>query len=246
MKIIISETANELGKKAAKQAALIINNAIESKGNARIALSTGASQFTFFSAFVKEDIDWGRVEMFHLDEYIGVDSSHPASFCKYLKERFISLLPKSLKAAYLIDGRKDAKSVIKEISEEILIAPPDLGMIGIGENAHIAFNDPPADFITGEPYIVVNLSDTCKAQQVREGWFENAGKVCKQAVSMSCRQIMKCKHIISAVPYAVKNNAVKAMLKAEKTDNNIPATLLKTHPGFWLYLDKESGKGVTV
>ena len=143
-----------------------IINEIREKGFARIVLSTGASQFTFFEEFVKQDIDFSKVEMFHLDEYIGIGEEHPASFCRYLKERFASKV--TLKKAYFIDGTKDPREVIKQVSEELLKAPVCLGLIGIGENAHIAFNDPPADFEDEACYKIVNLDEKCKRQQVGE------------------------------------------------------------------------------
>ena len=240
MKIVRQETVKEIAKLAAVQAAEIVNDAISRNGIARILLSTGASQFEFFEEFVKQDIDWTKVEMFHLDEYVGVDESHKASFVKYLKERFEKKLPQRLKAAHYIDGMRNTKEMIAELTVAIRKQAIDLGMIGIGENAHIAFNDPPADFDCDDAYIVVNLNETCKQQQVREGWFPDINSVCLQAISMSCKEIMKCKNIISFVPYSVKAKAVANTLASDKVDNMIPATLLKTHPAFTLYIDKDS------
>lgn len=237
MEIKIFNDAKELGRAAARKAAGIINDNIREKGFARIVLSTGASQFTFFEEFVKQDIDFSKVEMFHLDEYIGIGEEHPASFCRYLKERFASKV--TLKKAYFIDGTKDPREVIKQVSEELLKAPVCLGLIGIGENAHIAFNDPPADFEDEACYKIVNLDEKCKRQQVGEGWFKSVDDVCKQAITMTCKQIMKCENIISVVPYKVKAEAVKATIENELTPD-VPATLLKTAKSFTLMLDKDS------
>ncbi|MBQ4637512.1 MAG: 6-phosphogluconolactonase [Clostridia bacterium] len=234
MEIRICKDRYELGKSAAKFVASLINAAIAEKGSARIVLSTGASQFDTLASLITQPVDWTKVEMFHLDEYIDLPETHPASFRKYLKEKFTSLVP--LKAAHFVDGTKEN---IAHLSRLINEAEIDVGLIGIGENSHIAFNDPPADFDTDDPYIVVNLNDTCKLQQVGEGWFAALDDVPKQAVSMSCRQIMKCRHIVSCVPYSVKANAVKLTLESELS-NTVPATLLKTHENFTLYIDSDS------
>ena len=237
MKVKIFENPIELGKDAAKYCAEIINEAIDSKGNARIILATGASQFETLKALVESDIDWSKVEMFHLDEYIGLPESHPASFRKYLKERFLNKV--NIKQAYMVDGEDEPQKVIDYLTTEIRKAPIDLGLIGIGENAHIAFNDPPADFDTKEAYICVVLDDACKQQQVREGWFATIDDVPKMAISMTVHQIMQCRKIVSCVPYAVKAKAIKDTLENELT-NMVPATMLKEHPDIVLYLDKES------
>ncbi|MCL2513591.1 MAG: 6-phosphogluconolactonase [Oscillospiraceae bacterium] len=236
MKITVCETPDILGAKAAGEAKAAINAAIKKNGGARIILSTGASQFATLEALAKQGVEWGKVEMFHLDEYIGIDESHPASFRKYLKERFISNV--GLKEFYLVDGTEDN---IKFISGKLAEKTADLGIIGIGENAHIAFNDPPCDFETEDCYITVTLNEACRRQQVGEGWFPSFEDVPAQAVSMSCRQIMKCEKIISAVPFAVKAKAVCDTLTQPVT-NRIPATLLKTHPDWSLYIDKDSAK----
>ncbi len=241
MEIRICDDRYALGKSAAVHTAMLINKAIDAKGSARIVLSTGASQFDTIAALVNEKVDWSRVEMFHLDEYIDLPETHPASFRKYLKEKFVSKVSE-LKAVNFVEGTREN---IKYLSEEINKKPVDVGLIGIGENAHIAFNDPPADFDTEEPYIVVDLNDTCKKQQVGEGWFATVNDVPKQAVSMSVRQILKCENIISCVPYAVKASAVYNTLKGE-VSNNVPATILKTHPSFTLYIDRESASMLSV
>lgn len=234
MEIRVCKDKVALGKSAAEYTASLLNKAIEEKGSARIILSTGASQFDTISALVETDVDWSKVEMFHLDEYVDLPESHIASFRKYLKERFTSKV--NLKAAHFVDGTKEG---IAKLTEELRKATVDVGLIGIGENGHIAFNDPPADFDTKEAYIVVDLDEKCKKQQVGEGWFATVDDVPKQAVSMTVYQIMQCENIVSCVPYAVKADAIESTLKEDVT-NIVPATILKTHKSFVLYADNES------
>lgn len=243
MQIKVFENPGELGKAAAQASAEILNEAIKRKGSARLLMSTGASQFDTIDALLHVDVDWSRVEMFHLDEYIDLPETHPASFRKYLKERFLAHI--HIKKAHLVDPDTDVKECIAQLTAAIKEDEIDLGLIGIGENAHIAFNDPPADFDTRESYLVVNLDDACKKQQMGEGWFATIGDVPKQAVSMSVYQIMQCKTILSCVPYAAKADAVKKTLENELT-NLIPATMLKTHADFHLYLDKDSASKANI
>jgi len=240
MEIRICKDPAELGKSAAREVAQILREVIAEKGNARIALSTGASQFDTIKALVKEDVDWSKVEMFHLDEYVDLPITHKASFRKYLKERFCDFVP-TLKAAHFVDGTVEG---IAALTEEIRKAPIDIGLIGIGENTHIAFNDPPADFDTEESYIVVNLDEACRNQQMGEGWFATFDDVPKQAVSMTVSQIMKCERIISCVPYPVKASAVEKTIHTKETTNLVPATKLKEHPNFILYVDMDSAAGI--
>lgn len=237
MKVKVLKNSEELGKKAAIYSAEILNRCITQKGKARIVLSTGASQFDTLKALIDMDIDWSNIEMFHLDEYINLSESHPASFRRYLTERFVSKV--NLKQVNFVNGEGDIKRNIEELSEEIGKEPIDLGLIGIGENAHIAFNDPPADFDTKEAYIIVNLDDNCKKQQVREGWFPTVDDVPKQAISMSVYQIMQCNTIVSCVPYKAKANAIKLVLENDVT-NLIPATILKRHNDTTIFIDYES------
>ena len=240
MEIRICKNPDELGKSAAKETAEILRKCIAEKGRARIALSTGASQFDTIKHLVKEDVDWSKVEMFHLDEYVNLPVTHKASFRKYLKERFTDHVP-SLKAAHFVDGTRDG---IASLTKEINKAPIDIGLIGIGENTHIAFNDPPADFDTQESYIIVNLDEACRKQQMGEGWFANFDDVPKQAVSMTVSQIMKCERIISCVPYPVKATAVAKTLQTAETTPLVPATKLKEHKNFILYVDIDSAAGI--
>ena len=236
MEIRIAENRYALGQSAAKYVAQILRETIAEKGKARMVLSTGASQFDTLEALTKEDVQWDKVEMFHLDEYVDLPETHPASFRKYLKERFVEKVA-PLAGVYFVDGTVEG---IAGLTQQLRREPIDIGLIGIGENGHIAFNDPPADFDTKEAYIVVNLDDDCKKQQMGEGWFATIDDVPKQAVSMTPYQIMQCRRIVSCVPYAVKAGAVEKTLKAKEVTNLVPATLLKTHPDFVLYLDMES------
>ncbi len=237
MHLHVYHTPEEMGQGAAIQIAKQLNKAIALRGEARLLLSTGASQFPMFEALQKQIVDWQCVELFHLDEYIGLPESHPASFRRYLKERFICDLP--LKEVHLISGEGDIAATIAQLNEEVSKKPIDVGVVGIGENGHIAFNDPPADFETCEPYLVVTLDERCKQQQVGEGWFGSLDEVPKQAISMSVHQILKCEHIISVVPHAVKAQAVKNTLQGEVSPL-VPATALKTHADWNLYLDAAS------
>jgi glucosamine-6-phosphate deaminase len=241
MNINISATPSQLGNNAAKLAAAKLNEAIQSKGEARLLVSTGSSQFETLAALAESDVDWSCVEVFHLDEYIGLDITHPASFRKYLYERFISKI--NVKAFYPVDGSDQVAEQISLLSEEILKKPIDVGLIGIGENGHIAFNDPPADFDTHKPYIVVYLDDRCKMQQVNEGWFPSLKEVPATAISMSVHQIMQCKIIISSVPHLVKAEAVAMTLQNDLT-NLVPATMLKKHPDWHLFIDQNSASKV--
>ena len=242
MEIRICKDSEALGKSAAEYVGKVLRECIAEKGNARLLLSTGASQFDTIKALVEEkDIKWECVEMFHLDEYVDLPETHGASFRKYLKERFVDKVG-TLKAAHFVDGTKEC---IATLTEEIRKSPIDIGLIGIGENGHIAFNDPPADFNTREAYIIVNLDERCKKQQMGEGWFATIDDVPKQAVSMTTYQIMQCKKIVSCVPYKVKAEAVEKTLHAKETTNMVPATLLKEHEDFILYLDADSASGIT-
>lgn len=241
MNIDISSDAKELGIKAARLAASKINEAVSLNGEARIITATGASQFETLQFLVKEEIPWHKVEVFHLDEYIGIPVSHPASFRKYLRERFISLIP--VRKFHSIDVEKDIEGLIKDLTIEIRKRPVDLGLIGIGVNGHIAFNDPPADFDTKEAYIKVKLDEVCKMQQVNEGWFSSIGEVPDFAVSMSVFQIMQCRTIVSCVPHKVKADAVFNMFTRRLT-NMVPATILKKHPDYHLFLDYHSASRI--
>lgn len=238
MKIIIAKDAEEMGAQAAALAAEKLNSAIAEKGQARLIFSTGESQFTVIRHLVKKDLPWNKIVVFHLDEYVGPGETHNASFRKYLKERIVDLV--SPKKMVYVSGEGDIEANIKLLTKEIREAPVDLAFIGIGENAHIAFNDPPADFASSEAYIVVNLDDACKKQQVGEGWFEKIPDVPNQAISMTVHQIMLSDMIISCVPGKRKAQAVRDTLSSPAPTNMIPATMLKLHKNWHLFLDEDS------
>ena len=237
MDIHVSKNAKELGSCAASRIALLLRETIAKKGSARLLLSTGASQFETISHLVKEKVDWSRVEMFHLDEYVGLPEKHKASFRSYLKKRFTSKV--NLKAAHFVNGEGDVEANIAMLSKKMAEAPIDVGVIGIGENGHIAFNDPPADFKTRKTYMVVKLDKKCKNQQVGEGWFKSVADVPPTAITITPFAIMKCRHIISCVPHKVKAEAIFNTL-TKKLNPGVPATILKSHPDWHLYLDAES------
>jgi len=234
----IYEDKVSLGRGAAEQAASSLREAIKKTGRARIIAATGASQFEFLEALTTmPGIEWAKVEMFHLDEYIGLPVSHPASFRKYLRERLIDKT--GITKYHFLDGEGDVPKVVRKIVAELAAAPTDLAFVGIGENGHLAFNDPPADFETEEPYIIVELDEPCRRQQVGEGWFNSLSDVPKQAISMSVRQILKAKEILVVVPDARKAQAVKACFEGEISPL-APASILRTHANTTVFLDRLS------
>jgi glucosamine-6-phosphate deaminase len=236
----ISKTPEELGVAAARLVALKLNEAIRERGEARLILSTGSSQFETLNALLKENVEWEKTEIFHLDEYLDLPVTHKASFRKFLRERFIDHI--YCKKFYSIDTERDTSELISYLTSEISSKQVDVGLIGIGENSHIAFNDPPADFDTDEAYIVVKLDERCKLQQAGEGWFKTTKDVPGKAVSMTVKRIMQCRTIVSAVPHLIKAEAVALTLK-NKTTNRIPASILKQHNDFNLFLDQNSASG---
>lgn len=239
MNVNISPNPEELGKVAGTAAAELIRKAIAENGTANIILATGTSQFQTINQLISEPgIDWNKVVMFHLDEYIGLPIAHPASFRKYLQERFISKVP-ALKAAYLINGETDPNEECERLGQIISKHPVDVALVGIGENGHLAFNDPPADFGTEQPYLIVELDEPCRKQQLGEGWFKSIDEVPRKAISMSVKQIMKSKYIICSVPDERKAMAVKNTVE-QKVSNLYPASILQLHPDCTLFLDKAS------
>jgi glucosamine-6-phosphate deaminase len=227
-----------LARAAAEDAATAIRRVIGERGCARIIAATGASQFEFLEDLTKATaLDWKKVEMFHLDEYLNMPATHPASFRKYLRERLIDKV--GITKAHLLDGERDADEVIAEVTVEIRKAPIDVAFVGIGENGHLAFNDPPADFETDAAYIVVNLDEPCRRQQFGEGWFKRLDDVPRQALSMTVRQILKARKIIAAVPDARKASAVAKCFNGEISPM-APSSILRSHPDTVVYLDKDS------
>ena len=238
MNINISRTSGEMAQRAAACAAQAISRTIAQNGEARILLSTGESQIEAIRYLTEMEVEWDKVVMFHLDEYINLAETHKASFRKYLKERFIQVV--NPKKAYLVNGEGNVEENIAILTEELEKAPIDVALVGIGENAHIAFNDPPADFETDKAYIIVNLDQTCKQQQVNEGWFGSLDEVPAQAISMTVPQILKSRTIVTIVPGIRKGDAIQKTLSAETVTNLVPATILKTHPDGNLFLDGDS------
>ncbi|MGB2821853.1 MAG: glucosamine-6-phosphate deaminase [Phycisphaerae bacterium] len=235
MQVNIFKTKDEMGDAAAALAAERINAAVAERGEASIILATGASQFEMFAALVTKDVDFSTVTAFHLDEYVGMAETHPASFRKYLKERFHEKVA-SLKAFHYIDGEADPAAECRRVGDVIRRHPIDVACVGIGENGHLAFNDPPADFDTEEPYIVVELDEACRKQQLGEGWFATFDDVPKRAISMSIRQIIASRCIVCTVPDERKAVAVRSTLEGEIT-NTVPASILREHADCHLFLD---------
>jgi glucosamine-6-phosphate deaminase len=227
-----------MGLAAAGHAADVLRRQIAANGGARIIAATGASQFAFLDALTSAPgIDWARVEMFHLDEYVGLPIDHPASFRKYLLERLIRKA--GITRYHVLDAEREAAAVAERVGRELASSPIDVAFVGIGENGHLAFNDPPADFETREPYIIVTLDEACRRQQVGEGWFPSVDAVPAQAISMSIRQILDAREILCIVPDTRKADAVKATLAGDITPA-VPASILRTHPNATLYLDRDS------
>jgi glucosamine-6-phosphate deaminase len=239
----VFEDKKSLSVAAAEQASTTLRCAIRDRGRARIVVATGTSQLEFLDALIQaRDIDWQRVEMFHLDEYVGLPIAHPASFRKYLLEKFIRKA--GITQYHLLDGEGDPGEVIRRVGDALRSVPVDIAFAGIGENAHLAFNDPPADFETHEPYLIVQLAEACRRQQVGEGWFADISEVPRQAISMSVHQILQAREIIAVVPDARKAHAVKLCVEGEISPM-APASILRSHPATTLYLDEESSSLLT-
>jgi glucosamine-6-phosphate deaminase len=238
MTIKVFQRSAEMSQAAAETAAALLQEAISKRGRARIIAATGASQFFFLKALTElPGIHWPAVEMFHLDEYVGLPISHGASFRKYLLERLIQ--PTGIPRYHLLDGEGDAQEVCRRVGAELAAVPVDVAFVGIGENGHLAFNDPPADFETEEPYLIVNLDEACRRQQVGEGWFKDISEVPTRAISMSIKQILKSRKILCVVPDQRKAAAVKACLEGEISPT-APASILQTHHDAAIYLDAGS------
>lgn len=237
MKIIIEENKDQLGKAAAAKGAALINKAITQKGDANIILATGASQIEMLQYLIQENVDWSKVTCFHLDEYIGIPETHPASFRKYLKERFVDKV--NVKQFHYVETEHDSVEECNRLNNIIINHPIDVAFIGIGENGHLAFNDPPANFEIEDPYIIVDLDEKCCMQQMREGWFPDLDSVPKRAISMSIKQILKSSSIICTVSDERKAEAVKNCIEKDISPN-FPSTILKNHKDTNLFLDKFS------
>lgn len=239
MQVVVGNDAKSMGERAASDGAALIGDAIAARGVANIIVATGASQFEMLAALTqRDDVDWAKVTGFHLDEYIDLAVSHPASFRKYLKERLVDKV--RLAAFHYVEGdASDAWAECGRVGALIEQHPIDVAFVGIGENGHLAFNDPPADFETAEPYIVVTLDEACRRQQMGEGWFPTIDDVPAQAISMSIKQIMKAAAIVCSVPDARKANAVVGAVEGPVTPE-VPSSIMQEHPNATLYLDPAS------
>ncbi len=238
MKRAVYKTKGDMGAAAGSTAAGAIRRAIADKNQANIILATGASQFEMLEHLTSVDtVDWSKVTMFHLDEYIGLGPDHPASFRKYLRERFVDRVGR-LKAVHFVHGdAKDPAAECRRLGDLIRAHPIDVACVGIGENGHLAFNDPPADFETEEPYLVVDLDERCRRQQLGEGWFASFEAVPSQAISMSIQQILKSRRIIVTVPDRRKAEAVRNALEGPVTPR-CPASILQQHENCFIFLDE--------
>jgi glucosamine-6-phosphate deaminase len=245
MEVVIMSDKRSIGKAAAAAGAQLLREALSVRGAANIIVATGASQFEMLDALVQEpDLAWNRVTGFHLDEYVGLPITHAASFRRYLWERFVSRLPLPLRAFHYLDAETDPHAECRRVGEILTSHSIDVAFVGIGENGHLAFNDPPADFHTKEPYLVVDLDDACRRQQLGEGWFPTFEDVPRQAISMSVRQIMKSATIICTVPDRRKAVAVRNAVEGEVTPQ-VPASILQNHERVTLFLDEPAATLLT-
>lgn len=236
MRTILASDPQAMGAWTANQAAADLRAAIDARGHAFLIVATGASQFEVLSALVgHSEVDWSSVTGFHLDEYVGLAPDHPASFCHYLQQRFVSKVP--LAEFHWLRGDEDPRLTIQRVGERLVRASVDVALIGIGENGHLAFNDPPADFDAQDPYLVVDLDQACREQQVGEGWFESLDEVPRQAISMSVRQILLAQKIYCSVPDARKSTAVRDTIEGPITPD-VPASILQSHPSTCLVIDR--------
>lgn len=234
----IFPTATELAAAAATLAAERLRDLLAGQALVRLLAATGASQLQFLDQLaMRQGIDWARVELFHLDEYVGLSIDHPASFAGYIRQRVVDRL--GIVHYHLLDGTRDAQEMVAEVSQEISSAPVDLAFAGIGENGHLAFNDPPADFEIEDPYLVVDLDQACRQQQVGEGWFASLDQVPRQAISISIHQLLKTREILCVVPDERKAPAVRACLVGDISPNT-PASILRIHPNTNIFLDAAS------
>lgn len=245
MRVTIHPDRPHLGAAAAAEAEALLVAACRARGRATLVVATGASQFEVLAALAaSREIPWETIEVFHLDEYVGLGDDHPAGFVRYLRERFLDRLPRSPAAFHALDGRADPAAECVRLARLVPQGDFDLAMVGIGENAHLAFNDPPADFATTQPYIVVPLDDACRRQQVGEGWFPSLADVPTRAISMSVRRILASRAIICSVPGPQKAEAVRASLEGPLAPA-VPASILREHADCRLHLDTAAASRLT-
>jgi glucosamine-6-phosphate deaminase len=239
-RLSIGRTKDLMARAAAEYAIAELTAALQRKPGVRLVAATGASQLEFLEYVTSAPgVDWKRVELFHLDEYIGFGIDHPASFARYIKERIIDKT--GIVKFHLLDGSANPDETIRSANEAISSAAVDLAFVGIGENGHLAFNDPPADFETEDPYIIVNLDDACRRQQVGEGWFRSIEDVPSRAISMSVRQILKAESIVCTVPDERKAKALEAAILGPVTPD-VPASILRNHRKVSFFVDAPAAK----
>ena len=242
---IILPSVEEMGRAAADYGASILRDILLTRERVNLVVATGASQFTVLSNLITQpNIDWSRVHGFHLDEYVGMSGDHPASFCRYLRERFVEQVPLA-SFEYIRGDFLNPDNECSRLADVIDGLQLDLAFVGIGENGHLAFNDPPADFESDNSYLVVELDEACRRQQLGEGWFESLAKVPTHAISMSIRQIMKIENIVCSVPDLRKAKAVKLALQGPVTQN-LPASILQQHQKVKVFLEQKAASGLSL
>lgn len=241
MEVSISVTKKEMGQKAAACGAAFIRKAIEERGEANLVLACAPSQNQTYDALIEEPgIDWSKVNIFHLDEYVGLTADHPASFRLNLHKTILDRLPRPVKSFHAIEGdAADAEQAIRDLDAEIKKCVIDVAFVGIGENGHVAFNDPPADFDTEKAFLIATLDEACRHQQYGEGWFPTMDAVPKTAITMSCKEIMRARVLVNTVPDTRKAKAVEMALEGPIT-NMVPATIMRNHPEYHVFLDQEA------
>ena len=244
MQVVIHETKQQLGAAAASEGLAGIVSALAARGRANIILATGVSQYPMLEVLKRADIDWASVTAFHLDEYVGLSPDHPASFRRYLDERFLAALPARPRFVPVNGDAADITAELARLNELISQHPTDVCFAGIGENGHLAFNDPPADFETIEPYLAVELDEACRRQQLGEGWFPSMDDVPRRAISMSIRQIMASRKIVLSVPDTRKAEAVSRAVEGPVSPD-CPASILQRHSDATLHLDAASASHLT-
>ena len=229
---------DELARAAASLAGDSLRRLLGGNEMVRLLAATGSSQLPFLEALRQEEgLDWARVELFHLDEYVGIGINHPASFGRYIKERVVDVL--GIRKYHLIDGLREPHEMARAVGAELNAAPVHLCFCGIGENGHLAFNEPPADFEASDPYLVIELDEISRQQQVDEGWFQSLEMVPKQAITASIPWIMNSGEIICLAPERRKADAVKACLEGP-VSAMAPASILRVHPNAHIFLDNDS------
>lgn len=246
MNVRVFGSKGDLGDAAAERAATIIREAVRTRGEARIIVATGNSQLEFSDALVRrQDVPWARVVVFHMDEYASMSEDHPASFRRWVRERIVERT-RPAAAHYILGDAPDLEAECDRYAELLLEAPIDCAFVGIGENGHIAFNDPhEADFFDPKVVKVVTLDDACRRQQVGEGHFPSLEETPERALTLTCPALMRAVHVVCCVPDARKATAVRAAVEGP-VSTSCPASLLRTHPNAELYLDGASAAGLTV